>query len=74
MIFRTNKIKSLIYSKLRGVKLNKPRYTFFVEIMLLFFSIKDKMNFSQFGRYINCDSNYPANKDTDNNLKNLMIL
>ncbi len=59
MIFRTNKVKLLIHSSLTGIKLNKPRYTFFVEVMLLFFSIKDKMNFSQFGRYgASCEQRY----------------
>ena len=59
MIFRTIKTKLLIYSNLEGVKLNKPRYTFFVEIMLLFLSIKGKMNFSQFGRYgRSCEQRY----------------
>ncbi len=30
---------------------NKPRRDFFIEIMLLFLSIKGKMNFTQFGRF-----------------------
>jgi len=51
MILRTDKIKALISKILGNSKLNKSRYTFFVEIMLLFLSIKGKMNFSQFGRY-----------------------
>ena len=44
----------LIHSVLgRFVKLNKSQRDFFVEIMFLFLSIKDKMNFLQFGRYGN---------------------
>ena len=49
MIFRTNKVKALIYSILP--KLNKSRHTFFVATMLLFLNIKGKINFLQLGRY-----------------------
>lgn len=59
MIFRTDKAKILIHSTLNNFKLNKPRYSFFVEIMLLFLSIKGKMNFFQFGRYgASCEQRY----------------
>ncbi|MCP4178339.1 MAG: transposase [bacterium] len=59
MIFKTNEVSALINSMLIGFELNKSRYNFFVEIILLFLSIKDKMNFSQFGRYgAPCEQRY----------------
>lgn len=53
MIFKAIlNIKSLIYSALGNcLTLNKPRRDFFIEIMILFLSIKDKINFYQLGRF-----------------------
>ncbi len=53
MIFKAiSDINSLIISKLTNLHvINKPQYDFFLEIMLLFLSIKGRMNFMQFGRY-----------------------
>jgi len=45
-------VNVLMYSALNNiVGLNKPQKDFFIEIMLLFLSIKGRMNFLQFGRY-----------------------
>jgi hypothetical protein len=45
---------TLINKALSSVELlTKPRKAFFIEIMLLFMSIKGKMNFYQFSRYGN---------------------
>ncbi len=53
MIFKTMfSIKIVINNALDNVmKLNKSQRDFFIEIMFLFFSIKGRMNFLQFGRY-----------------------
>ncbi len=53
MIFEAiKKVNLLVYSVLDSYfTINKPRRDFFIEIMLLFLSIKGKMNFTQFGRF-----------------------
>ena len=53
MIFKAiTNLNVLIYNTLSNIiKLNKPQKDFFIDMMLLFLSIKDKMNFLQFGRY-----------------------
>ncbi len=55
MIFKTQiKLNVLIVNTLSNVfKISKPRRDFFIEIMLLFLSIKGRLNFLQFGRYGN---------------------
>ena len=55
MIFKAKlNLNTLINKTLSSVELlTKPRKAFFIEIMLLFMSIKGKMNFYQFGRYGN---------------------
>ncbi len=55
MIFKTQiKLNVLIVNTLSNVfKIRKPRRDFFIEIMLLFLSIKGRLNFLQFGRYGN---------------------
>ena len=53
MIFKAIlSVNDLIHNVLREIfVLNKPRKDFFIEIMLLFLSIKGRLNFMQFGRY-----------------------
>jgi len=53
MIFKaSNKYNALIYRIMRKIpNINKPQRFFFIEIMLLFLSIKGRFNFLQFGRY-----------------------
>ena len=55
MIFKTQiKLNVLIHNTLDNIlKISKPQRDFFIEIMLLFLSIKGRMNFLQFGRYGN---------------------
>ena len=49
-----NNCKALIISKLPDIKrVNKWRKDFIVEILILFLSIKGRINFSQLGRYGN---------------------
>ena len=55
MIFKTQiKLNLLIHNTLDVIlKISKPQRDFFIEIMLLFLSIKGRLNFLQFGRYGN---------------------